>query len=112
MPSEEITPQQIEEALATLNERGINVVETEKQEEGTREKRESAIIQIRRARSRASLTVLSSTAVITSPLSMPALAAGLLGCGSDTSAPAAFSKPRLRRFPARPAESARRTTRG
>ena len=34
MPSEEITPQQIEEALATLNERGINVVETEKQERG------------------------------------------------------------------------------
>jgi hypothetical protein len=35
-----------------------------------------------------------STAVTTSPLSIPALAAGLLGCGSDTSAPAAFFKPR------------------
>ena len=32
MPSEEVTPQQIEEALATLNERGINVVETEEAE--------------------------------------------------------------------------------
>ena len=45
MPSEEVTPQQIEEALATLNERGINVVETEEaeadEEEETREKRES-----------------------------------------------------------------------
>ena len=44
-PSEEVTPQQIEEALATLNERGINVVETEEaeaDEEGEmREKRES-----------------------------------------------------------------------
>ena len=45
MPSEEVTPQQIEEALATFNERGINVVETEEaeadEEEETREKRES-----------------------------------------------------------------------
>jgi RNA polymerase primary sigma factor len=45
MPSEEVTAQQIEEALATLDERGINVVETEEaeadEEEETREKRES-----------------------------------------------------------------------
>src|SRR5207344_869162 len=44
MPSEEVTAQQIEEALATLNERGINVVETEEaeaDEEETREKRGS-----------------------------------------------------------------------
>jgi RNA polymerase primary sigma factor len=45
MASEEVTPQQIEEALATLNERGMNVVETEEaeadEEEDTREKRES-----------------------------------------------------------------------
>ena len=32
MPSEDVTPQQIEEALATLDERGINVVETEEAE--------------------------------------------------------------------------------
>jgi len=45
MPSEDVTPQQIEQALATLDERGINVVETEEvevdEEEETREKRES-----------------------------------------------------------------------
>ena len=45
MSSEEVTPQQIEEALATLNERGITVVETEEaeadEEEETRAKRES-----------------------------------------------------------------------
>jgi RNA polymerase primary sigma factor len=45
MPSEEVTPQQIEEALATLNKRSIKVVETEEaeadEEEETREKRES-----------------------------------------------------------------------
>ena len=45
MPSEDVTPQQIEEALATLDERGINVVETEEaeadEEEETREKHES-----------------------------------------------------------------------
>jgi RNA polymerase primary sigma factor len=44
MPSEDVTPQQIEEALATLDERGINVVETEEaeaDEEETREKRGS-----------------------------------------------------------------------
>ena len=44
MPSEEVTAQQIEETLATLNERGINVVETEEaeaDEEETREKRGS-----------------------------------------------------------------------
>ena len=44
MPSEEVTAQQIEEALATLDERGINLVETEEaeaDEEETREKRGS-----------------------------------------------------------------------
>ena len=45
MPAEEVTSEQIEEALATLDERGINVVETEEaeadEEEETREKRES-----------------------------------------------------------------------
>ncbi len=44
MPSEEVTPQQIEEALATLDERGINLVQTEEaeaDEEETREKRGS-----------------------------------------------------------------------
>jgi RNA polymerase primary sigma factor len=44
MPSEDVTPQQIEEALATLGERGITVVETEEteaDEEETHEKRGS-----------------------------------------------------------------------
>jgi RNA polymerase sigma factor RpoD-like protein len=44
MPSEDVTPQRIEEALATLGERGINVVETEEteaDEEETHEKRGS-----------------------------------------------------------------------
>jgi RNA polymerase primary sigma factor len=45
MLSEDVTPQQIEEALATLNERGINVIEDEEaeddEEEETREKRGS-----------------------------------------------------------------------
>ena len=45
MLSEDVTPQQIEEALATLNERGINVIETEEaeavEEEETRKKRGS-----------------------------------------------------------------------
>src|SRR5262249_60790056 len=35
------------------------------------------------------------TAVITSPAAMPALAAGLLACGSATSAPCDFLRPRL-----------------
>ena len=48
-----------------------------------------------RASSRASLTVSPLTAVITSPDSMPALAAGPLACGSATSAPSAFFRPRL-----------------
>ena len=41
------------------------------------------------ARSRASLTGVPLTAVITSPAWMPALAAGLSACGSATSAPSA-----------------------
>jgi hypothetical protein len=40
MPSEELTPRQIEEALATLNERGINVVETEEAGADDEEERE------------------------------------------------------------------------
>ena len=48
-----------------------------------------------RASSRASLTVSPLTAVMTSPDSMPALAAGPLACGSATSAPSAFFRPRL-----------------
>ena len=48
-----------------------------------------------RASSRASLTVSPLTAVITSPDSMPALAAGPFACGSATSAPSAFLRPRL-----------------
>src|SRR5450631_3659558 len=47
------------------------------------------------ARSRASLTGLPSTAVMTSPASMPAFLAGLSACGSATSAPSAFLRPRL-----------------
>ena len=54
-----------------------------------------------RASSRASLTGLPLTAVMTSPDSMPALAAGPLACGSATSAPSAFFRPRLSAMSAR-----------
>ena len=63
------------------------------------------------ARSRASLTASPSTAVITSPASMPALAAGLSSCGSATSAPSAFFRPRLSAMSASPVGSARRSSR-
>ena len=47
------------------------------------------------ASSRELFTGWPSTDVITSPDWMPAFAAGLLGCGSATSAPSAFFSPRL-----------------
>ena len=47
------------------------------------------------ARSRASLTAVLLTAVITSPERTPALAAGLPACGSVTSAPSVPFIPRL-----------------
>ena len=53
-----------------------------------------------RARSRASFTGVPLTAVMTSPDSMPALAAGLPFCGSSTIAPSAFFMPRLSAMPA------------
>ena len=53
-----------------------------------------AMAPICRARSRASLTAWPLTAVITSPESMPALAAGLPACGSATSAPSLAFMPR------------------
>ena len=54
-----------------------------------------AMAPMRLARSRASLTVLPSTETITSPALMPALTAGLPACGSATSAPSAFCRPRV-----------------
>jgi hypothetical protein len=49
----------------------------------------------RTSRSCGSFTSLPSTTLMTSPTSMPALAAGLPDCGSGTSAPLAFYKFRL-----------------
>src|SRR5499427_3777495 len=54
-----------------------------------------AIAPICLARSRASLTALPLTAVITSPERTPAFAAGLPACGSVTSAPSVPFMPRL-----------------
>src|ERR1700683_100729 len=48
-----------------------------------------------RARSRASFIGVPLTAVMTSPDSIPALAAGLPFCGPSTIAPSAFFMPRL-----------------
>src|SRR6516165_6243844 len=54
-----------------------------------------AIMPMVRANSRASFTGAPLTAVMTSPDSIPAFAAGLPLCGSSTIAPAAFFKQRL-----------------
>ena len=59
-----------------------------------------AIMPIVRASSRASLTGVPLTAVMTSPASIPALAAGLPACGWSTIAPSAFFMPRLSAMPA------------
>jgi hypothetical protein len=48
-----------------------------------------------RASSRASLIASPFTEVMTSPDSMPALAAGPLACGSVTNAPSVFLRPML-----------------
>ena len=54
-----------------------------------------AMTEIWRASSRESFTEAPLTAVMTSPDLMPALAAGVSGWASSTSAPSAFFRPRL-----------------
>ena len=59
-----------------------------------------AMAEISRASVRESLTAVPLTAVMTSPASMPALAAGVSALASSTSAPEAFFSPRLSAMPA------------